>query len=305
MEYIFVVGCAKTGSKLIRQILMTHPDVDILAELHFLVPRWIKKDFVHHAREIGPLAVDRNVRALVDLMYSNRLAGSFWRTDPGRRLEESPGRIDDLDPERLQQAILRSDRSYRAVMQILLEEHAARTGRRVAGAKFPVNIAHTPTLIGWFPGCRVVHLVRDPRAIYTSMVKMSEKRSRVALLRSEKPAQAARLYYAVQQYRHSGRVHAAYANEPFYHLLRFEDVIREPETTIRALCDFLGLEFRPAMCEPQMGVGSNYGDSSKAQRGFDARTLERWKEHIPRAGRAIIESLLKKEIATFGYRAPA
>ena len=79
MSYVFVVGCAKTGSKLIRRILMTHPEVNLLDELHYLVPRWVKTDFVRAAGRIGPLTQDRNVYRLVELMYSDQLEGAFWR----------------------------------------------------------------------------------------------------------------------------------------------------------------------------------------------------------------------------------
>ena len=96
MKYIFIVGCAKTGSKLLRRILMTHPDLNLLDELHFLVPRWVKKDFVHHARAFAPLTDSDNLHRLIEFMYADRLEGAFWRVGQSKGIAALPGRIDDI-----------------------------------------------------------------------------------------------------------------------------------------------------------------------------------------------------------------
>ena len=301
MSYVFVVGCAKTGSKLIRQILMTHPDVNLLDELHYLVPRWIKTDFVHAAGRIGPLTCDRNIHELIKLMYSDQLEGAFWRVDPDRDAGKSPGRIDDIDSDQLARALLSTDRSFRAIMQTLIDQHTEVVNRRISGAKFPVNIACTSTLVDWFPDCKVIHLVRDPRAIYTSMIKMSIKRSNIGILRKEFPAQLARLVYSSYQFRQTGAVHRRYAGSERYLLLRFEDLVREPETIMRKMCSFVDIDFMQEMLNPPTGAGSNYDDKIESKKGFDAKTLDRWKDHIPLSGRIILEAVLREQIKMFGY----
>ena len=72
MKYIFVVGCAKTGSKLVRSILMTNPRVNILDELHLLEPWWLKQDFARLARKIGPLSDDGNIHKSFEKMSEGK-----------------------------------------------------------------------------------------------------------------------------------------------------------------------------------------------------------------------------------------
>ncbi|MBK7332923.1 MAG: AMP-binding protein [Betaproteobacteria bacterium] len=70
----------------------------------------------------------------------------------------------------------------------------------------------------------------------------------------------------------------------------FEDLVRDPERTIRSLCGFVGVDFEPAMLEPQRdpcermtdGVppGSRMiGDVTfPSQRSIDASVADRWKQ---------------------------
>ena len=280
---------------------MTHSDVDILNELHYLVPFWVKKDFVRTARACGDLSDDRNLHQLVELMFSNQLAGTFWRTGMPFEQEGRRGRIDDLVPDELEKRLGETDRSFRSILACLMHEHAKAVGCTRYGAKFPVNIEYTGKLARWFPGCRIIHLVRDPRAIYTSMIKMSIKRSEVGILRKEGPAQLARLFYAIQQFRQAARVHATFSGERGYLLLRFEDLVRSPEAMIEAMCKFADLDFLPEMLSPPTGVGSNYDEKKAGVSGFDADALERWKVHIPGFGRRIIEHGLRKQMEMFAY----
>ncbi len=72
--------------------------------------------------------------------------------------------------------------------------------------------------------------------------------------------------------------------------VKFEDLTTQPEPTVRSLCDFLGLEFDPAMLRPQEdakqrmtdgvhAVSKMLGDAKfHTHQGINAQTAERWKQ---------------------------
>ena len=65
-----------------------------------------------------------------------------------------------------------------------------------------------------------------------------------------------------------------------YRMIRFEDLVREPEATVERLCAFLGIEPEPRMLRQKVvSSGSLFGRS-----GFDAGAADRWRTTV-RPGR--------------------
>ncbi|MFL6291919.1 MAG: amino acid adenylation domain-containing protein, partial [Thermoanaerobaculia bacterium] len=74
------------------------------------------------------------------------------------------------------------------------------------------------------------------------------------------------------------------------HLVRFEELVRDPEPVLRGLCAFLGLDFHPAMLRPYEDRSRRMTDGVHAESrmlgdvkfhthsGIDASTAERWRE---------------------------
>ncbi|HET9226022.1 MAG TPA: amino acid adenylation domain-containing protein, partial [Thermoanaerobaculia bacterium] len=75
-----------------------------------------------------------------------------------------------------------------------------------------------------------------------------------------------------------------------WHRVHFEELLRESETVLRRLCEFLGLEFDPAMVRPYENKSRRMTDGIHAESrmlgdvkfhthsGIDANTAERWRE---------------------------
>jgi hypothetical protein len=195
-----------------------------------------------------------------------------------------------------------SDRSYGALMKILVDAHTNAMNRKIGGAKFPVNIGYAPILFDWFPGCQIIHLVRDPRAIYTSMVKVTLNRSSHDYPMKKLAAQSVRLPYILHQFRHATRFHHTYRGCANYYCLKFEELVNNPEEEISRLCAYTGIDYTPEMLNPPTGVGSKYADTRQQQLGFDTESLNRWKTHIPSLARKLLEFLLRSEMLEMGYR---
>jgi hypothetical protein len=68
---IFIVGCNRTGTSLLRQILNKSPRVSIAPETHFL-RRFSQMGVRQKLEKFGDLSDERNTTQLVDFMYSGR-----------------------------------------------------------------------------------------------------------------------------------------------------------------------------------------------------------------------------------------
>lgn len=296
MEYVFIVGIARTGSKIYSTMLNDHSDVDIVSELHYLAPRIVRRDAV---TELGlvqsPLTTPEKIDAALDKMYAGTLLGDFWAKT--ERTEEIQHRIVDIERERLKQALANGNGGPRAVLEAVLTEHAAAAGKRRAGAKSPVDISRVATLLDWFPNSKIIHLIRDPRAIYTSMaVRDVPGADRGGFPRLH--AMARRLPYITLQYHQAATLHERYEGSANYLLSRFEDMLTEPEKYMSRICDFLGLDFRPEMLQTKR-IDSSY--PGKAAQGMDTGAIREWETHIQSFERRYLDFALSRPMQRLGY----
>ncbi len=73
---------------------------------------------------------------------------------------------------------MQAPRTLQGVFAALLKVHAAANHKSIPGAKFPVHYSYAERLIEWFPDCRIIHTVRDPRAVYASQATKHTKDER-------------------------------------------------------------------------------------------------------------------------------
>ncbi|MBA2547304.1 MAG: sulfotransferase [Burkholderiaceae bacterium] len=302
---IFIVGPHRGGSTLWHNLIAMAPGILRLPEPRFLGrPR--QRDFRFFIRtQIGSLTDDRNVERMVKLCLSRQdlpgLGGAMWKFKG----------IEAADDPRLLQALARrikdSNRTIESIVRILLEELTRFSGCSRACVKFPVEVRHIPTLIRWFPDCRIVHITRDPRAL--SMSKSNDPSgtaSRVAAHpRLAWAIRKAALAMVIAQYRQSARIHQRCKRLDNYRLFRYEDLLADPRKTLVELCDFIQTDFIEEMLEPQRGRHEHQPSSltGRQQKSFDSEAAVRWRRVIPAFDKAIILALTRRSMEQLGYSA--
>jgi hypothetical protein len=276
---VFIIGCSRTGSKIYMNILSRFSDINISPEIHYISPHWIRKDFVSHLREIGDLSDDNNVEKLVWLMAERNFHGSFWNQF-------------NMPTEMLRLRIIRSDRSLKSIFEILLSLHAELNKKNRFGAKFPVHFSYADKLMEWFPECKIVHITRDPRAIYSSHSKKMNDQYRGYV------SKFVSFIHISMQFKWAGRIHGSLKGLPNYYLSRYEDIVASPDIYIRRLCDFLETEFKEEMLVPPVQDSSF---QKNVEKGMDRDALLRWKKHISPFAAMLMKVIVRKEMKEVGY----
>jgi Sulfotransferase family len=278
-EFVFIVGVSRSGTTLMRRILNSSDQIAICRENHFLGHLIPSEGARHKFRKFGDLADDDNVRKLVDYLYSGGLKRNSKYRGMSAQWKWIIRRVDRKD---LLQRILDSDRSERALFTVMMQVFAEHYGKPIMGEKTPAHVRYVPTLLSWFPEGKVIHMLRDPRGIFVSELR---RRKKEALTTPYKQLQHIdflfRLYILLQTtvlwfesiHRYL-RYKRLYPNN--YYLLKFEDLVRDPEDHIRRVCDFLGIDFQDEMLK-QVVVSNGF---KAGHSGFDSRAADRWKGHI-------------------------
>ena len=230
---IFIVGPHRTGSTLWHNVIAMCPGVMRLTDPRFLSDK-AHKDFRYFLKsQVGDLAVDENVDRMIELCFARTnlpgLDSTFWRFENIQAAN---------DPE-LRQAISRrikqSDRSLGAIARIFIEEITRFSGCDRACVKFPVDIGHIPELLQLVPGLQDrAHHARPAR---NAMSKRNDP-SGTALRVRQHPRltwliQKLSLWLIIAQYRRTARVHHRFQHLPNYKLFCYEDLLAEPERTLK------------------------------------------------------------------------
>jgi hypothetical protein len=301
-EAVFIVGVSRSGTSLMRTILNRSDQIAIADENHFLGHMIPLEGTRYKFRKFGDLSDDTNVRRLVDYLYAGGLASSSRYR--GNRGMSAHWRwiVKRVDREDFLQRILVSDRSERTLFAIMMQVFAEKKGKPIMGEKTPIHIRYVPTILGWFPNGKVIHMLRDPRAIFVSELRRRKKSGTTLYKRLKRVGFLYKLYIMLQTtilwleglYR-CFKYKKLYPNN--YYVLEFEDLVKDPEKHIKQVCDFLGVDFQDEMLDQEVvSEGFQVGKT-----GFDARAADRWKDRIEPWINAWFLFWFRKYLRELGY----
>lgn len=211
--FVFIVGRGRSGTTLVRAMLTSHSDLAIPNETHFIVPLSRDRHLFHS-----------DGRPNVDALLSK------LRRQPGFR---SMGLDDDEVA-----CVLGEDRpgTYADAIRLLFRMHARNQGKNRFGDKTPIHVLHIEYLAELFPEARFIHLIRDGRDVTLSIMDQHW---------GPESVWEGAVYW--KRFVQTGRRAGACIGSDRYLELRYEALLDEPEHHVRALCDFVDLDFDPGM----------------------------------------------------------
>lgn len=170
----------------------------------------------------------------------------------------------------------------------------ARAGKAVWVEKTPHNVRRFGFVHRHFPRARLVHVVRDGRDVVCSLRREAFSKIEHAAWDSPEAARACAL-----QWRRAVAAGLRWRGHPAYHEIRYEDLVRTPEPVLRALLDFLGLPWEPAMLTAVPAADD--GHETKAASRIFRHSIGRWQSDLPSVDRAAIGPLVQPVLVRLGY----
>jgi hypothetical protein len=286
-RFIFVTGASRSGTTMMSLILGNAEECAALKELHF---------FDELAPSPGAAAtLSRNQAVAVVARTLARHARDYWAGDPQPEERSVAQRIvDETGTDRLSPEVL-----FAITMRHIAREEVA---ERIC-EQTPRNIYFARGLLRVFPNAIVVHMMRDPRAVLASQKNRFRIRELggknvpvhevMRLWASYHPVTMVRLWVSATREALSMDGHDR------FHVVRYEDLIDEPEVTVSSLCERLGIDFRPEMLAiPHWGSSTV---SHTATGGVSKKSLEKWRSVLTSTEVAYCDARTKSERARFGY----
>ena len=156
----------------------------------------------------------------------------------------------------------------------------------------PWNIKHVNTLFAIFPNAKMLHLVRDGRSVAASLLKVAWGPNTM-----DKAA-----YFWLTNLAYGLAAESCFGPERILRV-HYEQLVLEPEVTLRRICDFSGLAYTAEMC-----VGSSYELPQFTQKQHalvckapDASRIAAWQTQLSQRQVEIFETVAGGVLESLGY----
>ncbi len=258
----FLVGPPRSGTKLLRGILNQAEGVAVAPESHIypkLLHRFQNEDAYSHRSEILEL--------LKRSLYMERLQRNGYKIS-----------LEDL--VRKGDSIADVVRRFidRVAKEIDPEAHSI-------GDKTPSYSSHLSTLHAFFPDARFVAIFRDPRDRALSIKSSWGKSIEMAALNWRAPVR--KILEAKDE-----------LGEQLL-MLRYEELLEDPENTVQRVCDHLGIRFDEKMLK-EADSGEKLG-SVQRMKGIDQGNSGKYWTGMSREQIRTVERTLLSEMKALGY----
>jgi len=263
-EPVFVVGMNGSGTTMLLDCLGRHPALYAFPKETRLIPYLMARQDSY-----GDLAVDANFRALWEDVRNLAV------------FREVNGHV----PVPLPDDWASHPRSLAAILDAVFCHYANQHGKRRWCEKTPQHVQHLLALAELFPAGRFVHVIRDGRDCAVSFHRRWKRQPELTVFRWKKVVSM-------------GRAQGQRLGTARYLEVRYEDLTNDPERSLRRICEFLGLEFNPAVlhsAQPYLQTSSN------GRRGGLQRNSGKWRSYFKPRTLERLERIAGATLASCGY----
>jgi hypothetical protein len=211
---VFVGGCPRSGTTLLRVMLDAHPDLAMPGETRILV------DGYRARVRFGDLEDPENRRRVARWVVGRKVANHERLTG---------------DADELVERMVAAPPTIGSVLSAGFQLYAERHGKARWGDKRPSLVLNLDAVFAMFPDAQFVNVVRDPRAVVASIRRVGRRHGWHG---RGLPAGAdtwERSVHAADRWRRRVRADQ-------FHELRYEDLVTEPAAELKRLVAFLRLD---------------------------------------------------------------
>jgi hypothetical protein len=268
----FIVGSGRSGSTLLRMMLVCHSRLTIPPETWYLIP------LVQQCSIDRPLSADEIESALAIVTTHYR-----W---PDMK----------LDAQELRSAVGRLREPYlRDLVEVIYWSHLQSEGKARWGDKTPIYIQILPELARLFPHSKFIHLVRDGRDVAKSF-QATDWVSRWLHDNTREWTRALEFYWRWLDSDLCDRILQ----------VRYEDLVLETEDTLRRICSFIGEDFEPQMLSWERKVDEQVPARERHVHGklktrIGSEGVARWKREMNGRERFVSEAFMGSHLTRLGY----
>ncbi len=270
---IFIVGCGRSGTTLLRLILNRHSNISIPEET------WYYPQLYNELIGLTKTPPD-------------------WQSYVGSKvLKYNSVRFPDLELIGLI-ALLEKDTwgDWTSIIPVVNRYYAKIDNKKRWGDKTPGYVMHLPLIKELFPEAKIIHIVRDGRDVIPSILKYW----------SVGPQTTSLIETAFYWKKHvsTGVELGPKLFGVNYLELKYEDLVSMPETQIQKVCDFIGESYEATMIDNKMdkpNVVPDWEWHKETRKQINKQNIGKWKLGLSTYEVMVIQYICGGLLKRFNY----
>lgn len=270
----FILCFPRSGSTFLASILNMHSNILMAPELKGLYSTFLKQ-----YKYYGDLKNEFNLKLLsADMKFVGGQIRHF-------KIK--------LNPDFLDENISISNRNVKSLIETFYKNILENSGKEQLGEQTPDHTPYLESINNLFPNAKIIHLIRDGRDCSLSQIK---RRKDYNIFKS------AKLWNAYNEL----LLKFGQNNKERYLCIKYEELIANPERTIKSICSFLNEPYISSMLDYQKGgfAISNVNmteDHSNLVKNVMKNNCNKWVTGFSSNELKIFESIAGKTLQKFGY----
>jgi len=209
----FIVGCPRSGTTLLQSLLAAHPQIASYPETHFFwyvaKDRWRK-----HLGIASPDVKRRLYQFLSDIGHTemkdfvSKYGLFIWQ--------------------------------YTNAFVRILDTLTINQGKEIWVEKTPIHLHFIEMIEKYVKGAKFIHMLRKGEDVVASLYEVTQKYPK------EWGGQRT-IEKCVNRWNRDIKITQYYSNKKNHSLVRYEELVKNPEDVLRRTCEFIGVEFTQNM----------------------------------------------------------
>ncbi len=280
----FLGGTGRSGTSLLCNILGTHPDIAGIYEAKLLDQKFVR-DFPDILFAVPP-----SERKKVIENYKHFILNTLWRYkadfEVAPNVDEYRGLFQHFQRTEIEEFVSMLDQlesmmeprdifqTYGEIIRTLFDRFTVRKEKKIWVEKTPVNSFHASYLRSWFPGLKLIDIIRDGRDVACSLIKVGWGHN--------DPIKA--LDWWAETIAATKRSLAELTPESLLQI-RYEDLVLNPKETKEQILRFMGLPEKHESLKLEIFEGS----------------VGRWKKDLPEHAKVYASEKYGHLLTSLGY----
>ena len=290
---IFLLGAHKSGTSLLRSILDGHSQLyAIPIESHYFqnIKYWV--NYEYRSQKPQRMSTKEIINNFCKWIHKCNISTDQYGDSIAKGLFDefkfkeifSTIKPTDNDKELIEKYL---EAIYFSLNETQISNKIRIVEKSVENAEFAVDLNHL------FPQAKFIHIIRNPYANIVSLRKYKSINYGFPLM----PRILKSLYNSFYYLYKNQRVIKNYFT------IRYEDLVLNPEKSVKSIGDFLAIEFENILLTPTTQSKLWHGNSTTGQvfHGIVSSNLDKWKSEIHQMEVKYINKLFPFMLEDYGY----